>query len=391
MTSATHEATDRAHAELEHRRAEQPTLRDMLLLAVPTGVRISPESTRVAFTIQAANWNDNRYETVCYVHDVQTGETHQLTRTGNVSQMAWMDEETLALLKTGSGGNEGQIWLYEGLVGEGWQVTDHKTGVDWFAPFADGLLFRATRPDRKKRKERTDRFGTFTHVEQEESASAIYYTELAALRDYESRVKASTEDEAKKLVQPVVEISRLLGRPLAIREVVPAPQNDAIYVTCWPHDDLVYYRDTSTYRIVLDASSALTEYVRRKRAEKEADEDKDNGSEQRATSDEGTSEEDVSGEGASGEGASGEGASKDDVSYLGEITQLNLPRASEVIEVSPDGTHLLIAYQGRDAKMYTRQDLWVIDLDAALRAPDPKPFVQAMHNVTASIDRQVLD
>jgi dipeptidyl aminopeptidase/acylaminoacyl peptidase len=85
------------------------------------------------------------------------------------------------------------------------------------------------------------------------------------------------------------------------------------------------------------------------------------------------------------------GAEKEeDVTYLGAVTRLHLPRGAAVADISPDGRQLLISYQGRDDKMYTRADLWWVDLDAALAAPGDGAFLAAMRNLTASLDRSLL-
>ena len=47
----------------------QATLRDMLALEFPTNPRISPDGTKVAFTVQTTNWKDNRYESHCHLYD----------------------------------------------------------------------------------------------------------------------------------------------------------------------------------------------------------------------------------------------------------------------------------------------------------------------------------
>jgi dipeptidyl aminopeptidase/acylaminoacyl peptidase len=349
-----------------------PSLRDMVMLTTPTDVRLSPDGGRLAITVREANWNDNRYESRCMVHDLSSGASHWLTRTGSVSQVEWIDDHSLAVLKRESWSNgKAQVWLFEGLTGEGWQVTDHKTGVDWFKPFAGGILFCADDPERDERKERTDRFGTLTRFEQEPSASALYYTGLSELRAYQYNTKAATEEEANKLVKPLIELSRLLEAPLSIRSAQPSPTGDAIYLTCWPHDDLVYYRENTNYRIALDARAALTEYMRRERAKQE--------------------------QGKEDEGESGEKEEKEekekqqDFGYLGELAQLNMPRSAYITEVSPDGKHLVIVHQGRDDKMYTQEDLWVIDVETALSAPDAEAFIAAMRNLTASLDRSLLD
>jgi dipeptidyl aminopeptidase/acylaminoacyl peptidase len=343
----------------------QPTLRAMLLLQVPFEVKVSPNGTRIAINVRTTNWKDNRYDNVCHVHDLATGTTYPVNQVGSANQVEWVDDQTLALLKEGPGDDKAQIWLYEGLVGEGWAVTDHKTGVEWFKPFAGGLLFRARHPERDERKPRADRFGKFTHFEQEESASALYYVGLAEMRQHRAQVKAATEDEAKDLTPPVVELSRLLPEPLSIQEVIPSPVGDVVYVNCWQRDDLVYYRQTSSYRLKLDAGAALAEEMKRDKAKKAEKKDQN--------APEGHSEE------------------KEDLSYLGEITRLNLPRAASVVAVSPDGRRLLVGYQERDDKMYTRRDLWIADLEAALQSPDAAAFLAAMRNISAALDQEIMD
>ena len=194
----------------------QPALRDVLRLEVPVEVKVSPNGSRAAITVRTTNWRDNRYEQICHVHDLATGAAHQINRTGGVNQVEWVDDQTLALLKDGPGdGDKAQIWLYEGLAGEGWPVTDHKTGVEWFKPFAGGLLFKARHPERDEKKPRADRFGKFVRFEQEESAAALYYVGLAEMRRHRAQVKAATEEEARDLALPVVELSRLLPEPLS--------------------------------------------------------------------------------------------------------------------------------------------------------------------------------
>ena len=341
----------------------RPTLRDMIMLDVPIAVRVSPAGGRVAITVRTTNWKENCYQTVCHVHDVDAGTTYPLNRSGSALQVEWVDERTLALLKQGPGDDDkAQVWLYEGLTGEGWPVTEHKTGVEWFMPFAGGVLYRARHPERDENKPRADRFGKYTHLEQEDSPSALYYVGLDELRSYRARLRAATEDEAKELVAPVIELSKLLDRPLAIRDVIPSPTGDALYVNTWLREDLVYLRDTSVYRIHLDPRAAVAEHVRRETA-RQGDKDK----------------------------AAENKDEPEDVSYLGEIARLQLPRASLVSAVSPDGTRLLVSHQARDDKMYTRTDLWIVDVQAAVAAPDPAVLLAAMRNITASLDRDLLD
>ncbi len=227
----------------------QPGLRDMLALEVPYEVKISPSGTKAAFLVRSASWKDNRYETYCCVKDLEDDGSFplRLSRSGSISQMEWLDDTTLALLKTGRAGDrEAQVWVYEGLVGEGWQVTEHKNGVSSFEPFAGGILFLANDPERAEKKKRSDAYGQYQHFEQEESASGLFYTSLEALRSFEAKQRAATEDEAKKITRPVADLSKLLPDPWHIVSIVPAPDGASVYLNCRRREDLVYWRETAS-------------------------------------------------------------------------------------------------------------------------------------------------
>ncbi len=252
-----HTASPITDATLYH-----PTLRDLFQLALPVNACVAPGGQRVAILVRTTNWQTNRYEITCLVHDLTSGARYPLTRSGTVQQVEWLDETTVALLKQGPGEDaKAQIWLYEGLIGDGWPVTDHELGVEWFKPFAGGFLFRARQPERDKKQARADRFGNFTHMEQEVSAAALYYVDLAAMRQHQAQLKAVTEEEAKALVAPVMDVSRLLPVPLSIQSVVASPRGDLIYLNCQQRDDLVYFHATSSYCIRFDAQAALATYL----------------------------------------------------------------------------------------------------------------------------------
>ena len=355
-----------AEEQSDHDMPRQPTLRDMIMLQTPLAVKLSPGGCWAAMAIRTTNWKENRYDTVCYVHDLQSGRTYPLNRTGSALQMEWLDDQTLALLRQGEGENQkAQVYLYEGLTGDGWAVTDHKTGVQWFKPFVDGLLYRASDPERDENKPRADRFGKYTHVEQEDSPSALYYVGLEELRQFQAQVKAATEDEAKQLAAPVIELSKLLEDRPAIREVIPSPQGDAIYVNTWKREDLVYYRDKRTYHIRLDAQAAVAEHMRREKLKKAEEKD-----------------------GVDKPAPEAEPDNEDDLSYLGQVTRLQMPRGAWVAGVAPDGHQLAVMYQERDDKMYTHADLWLIDTQVAVDAADPAAFLGAMHNISAAVDEE---
>ncbi len=350
-----------------------PNLRELIQLEAPTEVRISPDGEKVAILVRTTNWKEDRYETVCRIAGASLHGVQALTRSGSVLQAEWFDDQTLGVLKKDDNQEaKAQVFLFEGLSGEGWQVTDHKGGVEWFKPFAGGLIYLARHPERQENKPRSDHFGTYTHFEQEPSTAGVYYIDLKSLRRYETQVRASTKDEAKKLICPVMELTRLFDPVPAVKEVVVSPTGDAVYLNCWLHDDIIYYRQTSVYVIELDPETAIQEYIRRE-TEKLAKPDPkrsaalDQGIEKPAPDE------------------------KEDVAYIGRVTSLNVPRTTRLLKVSPDGQELLFSYQGRDEKMYTIPELWVIERQKALQAATPQAFTSGLHNRSAVLDEEALD
>jgi dipeptidyl aminopeptidase/acylaminoacyl peptidase len=350
----------------------RPSLRDLFGLDVPVDAKVSPRGSKVAVLVRRTNWKDNRYEGICWIHDMKSGRAYPLNQAGSVIQVEWLDENTLAVLKEGSGKGDSpqdknQVWLYEGLVGEGWMVTDHKSGVETFKPFASGFLYLAADPEREENKVRKDRFGQFSHFEQEDSASALFYIDLEELHRYQTQVRLATEDEAKELIKPVIQLSKLMEQPLKIEDFVHSLTGDTVYINCRLRDDLVYYRKSIVFCLQTDVKAALLGYLAHEKANK--DKKKEAGKE------------------ADGEKQEKE---KEDFSYLGRLTRLNMPRSGRVTAVSPDGKQLLISYQKRDDKMFTRPDLWMIEASAALGEPDADTFLSQMHDISSALDESLM-
>lgn len=351
----------------------QPTIRDLILQDLPTDIKISPNGRHVAVTVRTTNWHDNRYETICYLYPNQgsnpTANTHRglkgypLHRTGSVQQVEWLNDETVALLKSNRGG-DAQLWLYEGLVGEGWQITEHRGGVKWFAPFGTGIIYGADREANEEERERAETYGTYREVEHEESRSALFYVGIAALRDYMDDQRRTTPTAAKRLVRPVIELSRVLEHPCSIRSVVPCPTNKALYLNCWRRDDLVYYNQSSNFQLCIDPESALAAYL---------------AEETKCLQEANTK-------------CAAEHPAPQPYQVLGDactVAQLKLPRAAEIVAVSPDGNTLLIDHQGRDEKIYTRSDLWLLEKDSALKAESSDQLLKQMRNISAQLDRDL--
>jgi dipeptidyl aminopeptidase/acylaminoacyl peptidase len=347
--------------------AHHPTITDMISLELPLQVRVSPKGRRVAYLVRTANWNENRYENQCYVYDLDQERSFQLTQSGSATQVEWLDDDSLIVAKAEENG-EAQIWVFEHLIGEGIRMTDQKTGVQSFRPFAGGVVYLANDPERAEKKPRTDEFGTFTHFEQEESASALYYINFGRMRAYQKEVKRLTEDKAKEWVKPVLDLSKRLDEPLKVVDFVVSPLDDAIYLNCRSRDDLVFWEETSSYRLRLDPEKSLEEFINRECAKK----DKPEKEEAAASSSAEIAEE------------------EEDLSYLGELTQIALPKGAGIVGISPDGAKLLISHKARDNMFYTQPDLWILDLAAVKGHLGDEAVVNQLRNITNDLDQEVL-
>lgn len=153
---------------------------DLMKVAAVGAPRISPDGSRVAYTVGEVKMEkDKEWKTVTQVWVVPTagGKAMQYTR-GDKSSTGpeWSpDGSLLAFLSDREKDGERQVWMMMADGGEAWVVTSHKGGVSGFRFSPDGkqLLVSATdqpskdEEDRKKVKDDTiviDRDIKMTHL-----------------------------------------------------------------------------------------------------------------------------------------------------------------------------------------------------------------------------------
>jgi dipeptidyl aminopeptidase/acylaminoacyl peptidase len=277
--------------------------------------------------------------------------------------MEWISNDSLAVLKMGGNDKESgnQIFVFDNLIGEPWKVTSQKKGIQNFKVFAQGLLYLAKDPERQEKKKRKNKFGNYVYFEHEKSASALYFVDLEKMSTYLKEKKNKTDDETKDLVKPIIEVSKLLENPLSITSYITSKQNDTIYLNCRIRDDLVYFSETSCYRIKIDPKQAIAKYLSKEKDKK--DKKKDEKEEEKKKD--------------------------EDLSYLGEIQQIAFPKETYINDVSPNGKKLLLFKKDRDNMFYTQGDYWILDLAKWNELVDSEEIIEKIVKITNDIDQSL--
>jgi dipeptidyl aminopeptidase/acylaminoacyl peptidase len=134
------------------------TAMDLMKIANVSAPRISPDGSRVAYTVSEVKMEkDKEWKTVTQVWVVATsgGKTRQYTR-GDKSSSApeWSpDGSMLAFLSDREKDGERQVWMMMADGGEGWAVTSHKGGVTGFHFSPDGKRLVLTSVDQPSKDE----------------------------------------------------------------------------------------------------------------------------------------------------------------------------------------------------------------------------------------------
>ena len=308
-----------------------PSIDDMVSLHIPVRSRANPKGEMVAFTVRTTNWKENQYENILYLYHV-SGELSQFTRDSDIIDFDWLGDTSLLVLRE-EGEEKPQLWVFETCAGEPLQLTNHETGVESFKPTKNGVLFIADDPERSKRKELKEKYGNVIHFEQEQSASALYYTSPTIVSEYQEKVKKLTEEEVEKTPKPLIEVSKLIPQ---VKIIDCFPSRGKVFLNCRPKDPLVYSSQAFSYVIEVELDNALTEHV--------------NGTQ-----------------------------------WTGTPVRIGLPEQASIAAVNPDGSSLLIAYKQRDRRSYTQADLWHLKLGDRL----DEPQISRMIKLTGRLDRNI--
>lgn len=157
-----------------------PTFDQIIELKRPGAVALSPDGTRVAYTVTETNWDDNAYETEIFLADAKGGAPIQLTNAKKSSTApAWSpDGRWLAFVSDRT--DKRQLYVINPAGGEATALTSVEEGVGGFEWSPDGtkIAFTMTDPKTEAAKERDKKYGEFVLVDEEYRMTHLHVVDV---------------------------------------------------------------------------------------------------------------------------------------------------------------------------------------------------------------------
>ncbi len=294
----------------------KPKVKDILTLPYTGYSCINPKSSYISYTTAQFNLFENSIKRYCYIYDIEKDQSFELVQSGTPSNLRWLGNSTIALIKEDSSSKKRQIFIIENLLGEGYQITNHSNSVQSFEVFGNGFIFLSTKEENK------EKFGTYRHVEEEIGKSTLYYVDISISKFIEENKYLYFPEEKKKFPNAVFEITQLFKESFLIESFCVSPKFDSIFITCRKKKNQYYSQEKIHYRIKLNPDEVLQKLNNPKQ----------------------------------------ENEKLDPSSFIGEVTKIELPPSAIIKSVSPDGKKLLIGYKERDSREFTQSDLWILDI-----------------------------
>ena len=163
-----------------------PTVEDLLALKSVGTPRLSPDGTRIAYTVTEADFEQDAYVTQIWLMDIASGEAIPLTRgKKSSSDPTWSPDGRWIAFTSSRVDDKSQLFAIRPDGGEAVQLTKAETGVGGFDWSPDGrtIAFTAGDPVPDESKARKDHYGDYAVVRREYAHTHLYTVDTAeALR-----------------------------------------------------------------------------------------------------------------------------------------------------------------------------------------------------------------
>jgi len=163
-----------------------PTVADLMTLRSAGSPRLSPDGTRVAYTVTETDFDQDAYVTQVWLADVAAGTAIQLTRgKKSCSNPSWSPDGRWIVFTSSRVDDKSQLFAIRPDGGEAIQLTKAETGVngyDW-SPDGRSIAFSAGDPVSDGSKARKDFYGDYEVVRREYAHTHLWTIDAAeALR-----------------------------------------------------------------------------------------------------------------------------------------------------------------------------------------------------------------
>jgi len=223
-----------------------PSVDDLIQVPMLGAVQISPDGSRVAYTVSRADFKQDAYVTQIFVVPAAGGEAIQMTRgEKSSSDPRWSPDGRWLAFLSSRVGDKNQVFAMPAAGGEPAQLTKSETAVSSFAWSPDGrsIAFTAPEADAQPKKDRKEHFSDFDVVRRDYTFTHLFTLDL---------------DEALK--EPVAGRQRTKGREFSVSSFSWAPAADRIAFSAPVNPDLVQ-GGTSDVHVLTLADDAVTKIV----------------------------------------------------------------------------------------------------------------------------------